>query len=148
MRIAAFDLGSTMACARDELGETHQTFDGDRARRLSFTWAWLVRMVQGADLVVYERPFARGQAATRSLWGLAGAIEMAAYDAGIPCLDIDPSTIKKWATGSGKADKEAMLRAARGMGYKGTNEHEADAYCLLHFVHDTTKEIPNARTRD
>ena len=35
---------------------------------------------EGVDLIIYERPFARGQHATRSLWGIAGIIDAMARD--------------------------------------------------------------------
>lgn len=86
------------------------------------------------DAVVYERPFARGQAATRLLWGMAGIIEALAHDYGAAVLDPTPSEIKKWAATCGGADKDAMILAANFLGYDGDNEHEADAWCLLHYA--------------
>ncbi len=48
--------------------------------------------------------------------------------------DVAVSTIKKFATGSGKGCKEDMIAAAKEFGYKGDNEHEADAVCLLKYA--------------
>lgn len=79
------------------------------------------------DIVFYERPFARGAAATRSLWGMAGVLE-SVMGSVAPVLDATPSQIKAFATGSGKADKEDMIDASRQRGYYAQTEHAADAY--------------------
>lgn len=144
MRIIALDLGSTMAFAANPDGYRdtrwgHLFCDPDkmkRPHRAAATAIWLQTLLRGApvDVVIYETPFARGQHATRSLWGLAGLIEAAAWNGGAAVLDRPPSTIKQWACGSGKASKDDMLAAARRMGYTGDNEHEADAFCLLKYA--------------
>ena len=68
---------------------------------------------------------------------MAGIVELYAELHSIPCLDIVPSTLKKWATGNGRASKEDMIAAAnRELGSQGTlprvslREHEADAIIL------------------
>ncbi len=146
LKIIAFDLGSHMAVAHNLQGlprVQHATFKGTRQERAGATLQWLVEGVMdravelGCDAVIYERPFARGQDATRSLWGLAGLIEATANAAGLPCLDVTPAEIKKWATGCSKADKEDMIFTAGLYGYPGDNEHEADAFLLLKFAEAT-----------
>lgn len=139
--IIAFDLGSNMAVAvnrpRDgKIVAMSQKFVGNRELRACNTLEWLTLMFSEGkfDAVIYERPFARGQNATRSLWGLAGLIEATATRAGLPVVDIDPSTVKSWATGKGNANKEDMILAAKLAGYEGDNEHEADAYCLCGYA--------------
>lgn len=140
MRIIAFDLGSNMAAAYrgwdGEIVTEHREFTGRRVERARATFPWVHEIIHanGFDAVVYERPFARGQDATRSLWGVAGLVE-AASD--VPVLDYGPSEIKKWATGKGSADKPTMIEFARAAGYQGDNEHEADAYNLLRFAEAT-----------
>ncbi len=116
------------------------TTKGIRSHRASQILAWLTALFrscewagQPIDAVIYETPFARGRDATRCLWGIAGLIEAVATAAGAAVVDVQPSKIKAWATGSGKADKDAMTAAAKRMGYAGDNEHEADAYCLLKY---------------
>lgn len=141
MKIIAFDLGKNFAWAHQpgrKVITSHFTIEGARAHRLAETMNQLVELLGGLtfglDAVVYETPFARGRDATRSLWGIAGVIEACATNAGLPCLDVAVPTIKKFATGHGKASKEDMIAAARKFGYKGTNEHEADAVCLLRYA--------------
>jgi hypothetical protein len=46
---------------------------------------------------------------------------------GIPYRGVPVGTIKKHATGRGKADKAAMLAAMRVKGYPVTDDNEADA---------------------
>lgn len=145
MIIAAFDLGTTWAYASNFWDHPepvhHGVLGGKDAKRpeklAHFTLALQAILVRDHDVLVYERPFARGQAATRLLWGMAGILEAAAHTYETAVLDITPSEIKKWSTGSGKADKDAMIVAAKRLGYDGDNEHEADAYCLLKFSEAT-----------
>lgn len=145
MRIVAFDLGSNMAVAHNLFGHIdirteHMLAKGRRVERAAATWLWLhevfegVKAAGGCDVVVYERPFVRGQDATRSLWGIAGLIEARAGVDGYPVVDYSPSEIKLYTTGHGNADKDQMTFAAQLTGYKGDNEHEADAWCLLRFA--------------
>lgn len=155
MKIIAFDLGSTWAMAwnfsEPNPQAAHCTLTGKRPEKLGDFMlmlrdsepayqAWSALSM--ADVVVFERPFARGQAATRMLWGMAGILEAAAHNAGSAILDITPGEIKKWACGYGNADKPEMILAAKRLGYQGDNEHEADAWCLLKMAEATlTKEI-------
>ena len=143
VNVLAFDLGSTWACY-DGADAWHHTATGARPEKLANFAANALGCGALAlyDLVIYERPFARGQAATRLLWGMAGILEAAAYNAGAAVLCTTPAEIKKWSTGSGRASKEEMLVAARAMGYKGDNEHEADAFCLWNFAQATVTMEP------
>lgn len=145
LRLVTFDLGSHMAVAHNLYGPddprvSSAHFKGTRIQRAAATWLWLhelfegIKRLGGCDAVVYERPFAKGQDATRSLWGLAGLIEARAGVDGYRVEDYTPSTIKLWTTGHGNADKNAMTLAAYTFGYTGDDEHEADAFCLLKYA--------------
>lgn len=116
MKILALDLGSTTGWAFVEDGKAlkwgEQTFPGDRAHRLRAFREWLLELLTwNPDTVIFERPFCRGLHATRSLWGMAGIVEEVVVNCAA-CLDIVPSTLKKWATGSGRASKEDMMSKA------------------------------------
>ena len=155
MKIIAFDLGKNMAWASNWSGKsirkettinTHSfLLKGDvRAHRLHSLLSYLLcnhADLPGHDIVVYETPFARGRDATRSLWGIAGIIEACATNAGLPVVDVAVPTIKKFATGHGKASKDQMIIAAQRMGYVGTNEHEADAVCLLRYAEANLERV-------
>jgi hypothetical protein len=168
MKIIAFDLGSHMALATNVSGDVkayHQHFKGTRVDRAAATLAWLQEALDQCrahdaipDVVVYERPFARGMDATRSLWGIAGMIE-GVFGGVTAILDLSPQEIKKFSTGSGahakKGEKaehkggsgaQSMMLAAIMTGYPGDNEHEADAWCLFRMAEATfTKDTTNAR---
>lgn len=145
MKIIHFDIGSNMAFAHNGMGNDciisdSREFKGNRQERAAATLRWLLKRFKEMkaegiefDVVHYERPFARGQAATRSLWGVAGILEAAAIIQGWPTLDSTPVEIKKFA-GNAKASKDEMIAFARKIGYKGTNEHEADAYLGLQYA--------------
>ena len=143
MNIIAFDLGKHFAWAWRYQGGSlgistgHFELDGMRAHRMGQLMR-LLPPILGAnnfELVAYETPFARGRDATRSLWGIAGIIEACATNSNVACLDVATPTIKKFAAGHGKACKEEMIAAAQQkFGYRGTNEHEADAVCLLAYA--------------
>jgi Holliday junction resolvasome RuvABC endonuclease subunit len=113
-----------------------KTFTGTRVVRLAAIKVWLEYDIPWKffNIVVYETPFVRGRDATRSLWGTAGILEAIATRVGLPIIDIAVPTIKKFATGNGKAVKDEMVTAARKFGYKGNSDHEADAVCLLNYT--------------
>ena len=137
MKIIAFDLGKNMAFATNINGihTGRVTFDGMRAHRQAKLLDWLQTLPwEKYDAVIYETPFARGRDATRSLWGIAGLIEAVASKHYKPVVDCAVPTLKKFATGNGKAVKESMIAAAHKFGYRGDNEHEADAVCLLKYA--------------
>lgn len=148
MKLIAFDLGAHFAWAHNVHASPRRSLDwaslyfkGDRQVRL----AGVLRACDhifpslkeaGLEAVFYERPFARGLHATRSGWGIAGVIEAVAMRYGLVALDMPPSTIKKFATGKGRASKEEMIEAARRFGYTGSDEHEADAVCALKYAEE------------
>jgi Holliday junction resolvasome RuvABC endonuclease subunit len=134
LRVIAFDLGANMAWA-DSAQAVHRNFAGTRVVRLAAIATWLAAFKWSRyDVVVYETPFARGRDATRSSWGIAGILEAAVTNAGLPIVDVAVPTIKKFATGHGFAPKNDMVKAAQRFGYIGDNEHEADAVCLLNYA--------------
>ncbi len=154
MRIIAFDLGKSFAWAhnlgKNPSAESKLLFGDIRAHRLGFLNKFLTNLFlgyqidsakPGFDIAVYETPFARGRDATRSLWGYAALVEACATNAGLPVVDVAVPTIKKFATGHGKASKDQMIIAAKRMGYKGKNEHEADAVCLLRYAEANLERV-------
>lgn len=62
---------------------------------------------------------------------LGGVIRAGLHDRHIPWIDIPPGTLKKYATGSGRALKPDMVDAAREqLGYTGASHDAADALWL------------------
>jgi Holliday junction resolvasome RuvABC endonuclease subunit len=147
MKIIAFDLGSNLALAHNNRCYApfgwwgHLECSGDRRQRAATALAWFDEMLEaakehGIEVVIYERPFARGAHATRALWGLAGILEAVAMKHGFTAMDCGVRELKKWATGNGNACKADMIAAAKRMGYTGDNEHEADSFCLLKWAEE------------
>lgn len=81
----------------------------------------------GVSLCVYERPFSRGQAATRMLWGMAAVVEMTCEAYGVPTVDVLPTTLKAYFTGSGRASKTDMIDVAELYLGERVSDHVADA---------------------
>lgn len=110
----------------------------DGMRRISWIRGMIACEVTGADLVVIEG-FSFGSQGNSflDLAQLGGVIRFALFDAGIPFVDIAPATLKKYATGYGRADKPDMVEAARvALGYLGHVHDEADAMWLREMALD------------
>ncbi|HNB58717.1 MAG TPA: hypothetical protein PK308_00290 [Phycisphaerales bacterium] len=88
----------------------------------------------GPDLVVIEGLVAtRFGNASLDLAGLGWAVRLGLHAAGIPYVDVAPTSLKKFATGKGNATKIEVLKEAwKRLGYEGTDDNEADALWLLH----------------
>ena len=86
------------------------------------------------DLVVYEKPHFRGYDATLSGVGLISLIQLICYETGTQCIGVHTATLKKFATGYGKATKSEMTTMANrieGLDLKvKENNDEADAIHL------------------
>ena len=87
------------------------------------------------ELVVFEAPIpvikGRAVGTVRLLVGFAVIVEMLARTHHARCLEEHPNSVKKWATGSGRAEKHEMVAAAEARGWAPANDDEADALMLL-----------------
>ena len=80
------------------------------------------------SIVAYERAHMRGGAATEICVGFQTHAQSFAADMGAEMAPVPTTTLKKWATGHGKADKSAMMyRAASFIGRDPIDDNEADA---------------------
>lgn len=80
------------------------------------------------DLVAYEQPHNRGGAATHSGHGYVTCIEYVCSGLGVQVESYHSATIKKHATGKGKASKQEMVDACRDrLGIEPQDDNEADA---------------------
>ena len=95
---------------------------------------WLGEMLKTTEAVViaFEQAHHRGGFSTDLLIGMTSRILEEAALRGIETAAVHSATLKKFATGSGRADKEAMVNAAeKRWGKRPADDNEADALCLL-----------------
>lgn len=147
MKILALDLGAkTGWCLLwdgDVVESGTKEFPGDRHTRLRDFWYWLeARMDHFTKtrhaVVAYERPFARGLHATRSLWGMAGITE-AVGSRHAAVLDVNVQTLKKWAGCDSKNKAGMMVKARELLGREPDDDNHADAVCLAYYVAEKAK---------
>jgi len=56
-----------------------------------------------------------------------------AAEHGVETMPVHTAVLKKWTTGKGNANKEAMIEAARARGWEPADDNEADAQLLLEY---------------
>lgn len=102
------------------------------------------------DLVVLEGYAygARGRAAV-SMGELGGVVRLLLHRRRVRWVEVSPSTLKRYATGSGSAGKDAVLvEAVRRLDYEGSSHDEADALWLWALGMDAAGypvvEVPKA----
>lgn len=103
------------------------------------------RIAGRIDLVVYEMPHHRGGASTAAGLGYKTEVEAFAAGIGAETMPVHSATLKKWATGSGRAGKPDMIRAAHALGYTPADDNEADAILLLEYA---LEELTITKERD
>lgn len=102
---------------------------------------WLEATIEqeGVTEIVFEKPHLQGYGASLMCVGFVSRVIEAADVRGIPRCDVHTGTLKKWATGHGKATKEQMIDAAVGRsGGKVDSDDEADAILLGYYWLDNT----------
>jgi Holliday junction resolvasome RuvABC endonuclease subunit len=98
---------------------------------------WLDSLVSlpETSFVVYELAHHRGGAATEIAVNMTGRVQELAEAAHIPYASVHTGTLKKWATGTGNADKSQMiLAAALRLGRQPLDDNEADAVILAAYA--------------
>ena len=98
--------------------------------------AWLNEMLKllgKIDIIVYEQAHHRGGAATAVCVGLITEVQAFAAEHDIELMPVHTATLKKFATGSGRADKKDMVQAAQKRGWNPQDHNEADASLLLEY---------------
>lgn len=105
-------------------------------------WRWFNHSLdlQQPRLVIYEEPICHGQGANQlPLIGLQALLTTACQLRDIPHISVYPSTLKKWATGSGRSEKPAMKSEAKErfphyVPDEDAGADEADSLLLLSFA--------------
>lgn len=85
------------------------------------------------DFAVVEGVSLRGKGGPLTLLRLAqlsGIIQKSLYRFAIPFVEVNSSSLKKYATGNGAAQKHEMVKAAKERGAHPGNDNEADAFWL------------------
>lgn len=67
---------------------------------------------------------------------LAGAVRTMLWQSNILFAEVDPISLKKFATGNHKAPKQEMIKAAKDRGIPVSNDDEADAFFLAKWACD------------
>lgn len=104
----------------------------------------VLELAEGKDLVVFEGySFGSNMAYAREGAELRGVVCWALWRKGKTVMDIPPSNLKKYATGSDKKNangddkKIEVLKAAWDrLGYRGSDHNESDALWLLAMAKD------------
>ena len=86
------------------------------------------------NVIVYEQAHHRGGAATRCGVGLVTVVLEFAAQHKIATMSVHSATLKKWATGSGRANKGDMIKTCISRGYQPQDDNEADAILLLLYA--------------
>lgn len=90
---------------------------------------WLSRMMDlPIKVVVFEQAHHRGGAATEICVNLTGRVQEICAERGVEFAAVHSGTLKKWATGHGKADKRDMIgKAMLLLGRNPIDDNESDA---------------------
>ena len=98
---------------------------------------WLKEMLDDhtPELVIYEQAHHRGGAATELCVGLVTRVQEACSERSINYQKLHSNTLKKFATGSGRASKDDMLaRAREHWGWNIEDHNQADALWLMEWA--------------
>lgn len=142
-QILALDLGTTTGWATNISGAVasgSQSFkpgryDGGGMRYVRFV-RWLDEMRDGGVSLVYFEEVRRhkGVDAAHVYGGFLAHLSAWCELHSIPYAGVPVGEIKKFATGKGNANKEAMIAAAVAAGHSPSDDNEADALALLRLA--------------
>lgn len=144
--ILALDLGTATGWAlQNEYGSivsgtAHfkpRRFEGGGMRYLRFKhWLTETKNVTGAINAVYFEEVRRhaGVDAAHAYGGFLAHLTAWCEHHGIPYGGVPVGTIKRFITGKGNADKDAVIAAVKARGYAPEDDNEADALALLHWA--------------
>lgn len=100
--------------------------------------AWLVDLLHKHDIhaLAYERVvFGHSSAASSDVYGAFKClVELTVEGRNIELLTVAVPTVKKHWTGSGRADKAAMVAEAKRRGFRPDSDNAADALAVLDWA--------------
>ena len=95
---------------------------------------WLDEVGARVDIVVYEMQHQRGGAASEIAAGFASHVQAWCAFRKIEHTSVHTATLKKFATGHGRADKSSVIDAVRRRWKPDVvSDDEADAVALAHW---------------
>ena len=115
-------------------------FDGGGMRYLRFTnWLTELDRLSGPIATIWFEEVRRhaGTDAAHVFGGLLGVRTSWEVLRGVHYQGVPVGTIKKYATGRGNANKQAMIDAARARGFSPADDNEADAIAILLWAIET-----------
>lgn len=139
-RLLALDIATlTGWCVCSQSGVWDLSTDGEESKGLRH-YRFYQRLKEIAattelKFVVYELPAIQGKFPNFVAVELMGVLKMFCAVNGMKFKGYPPATLKKWATGSGKAKKPEMVEAAKTRyGVIPKDDNEADALHLYHMA--------------
>ena len=147
--LLALDLGTMTGCAlhgADGLITSGTVsfrpgrFDGGGMRYLRFSnWLPELDRLSGPIAAIWFEEVRRhaGTDAAHVYGGLMATLTAWAEMRGVPYEGVPVGTIKRFATGKGNANKEAMIASVRARGFSPADDNEADAIAILFWALET-----------
>ena len=115
-------------------------YNGGGMRYLRFTnWLTEIDRLSGPVETIWFEEVRRhtGTDAAHVYGGLMAVLTAWAELRGVPYQGVPVGTIKKFLTGQGNANKQAMIDAARAEGFSPADDNEADAIAILLWAIET-----------
>lgn len=113
--------------------------------RLDWIRTEVYKLAKPADLVIFEELAFAAHDTNHERAGLAMLIRHLLWKKGIRYVLVSPSTLKKFVTGSGKAEKSLIIKEVfKRWNHDAKNDNEADAIGLLYMGMMLTEGLPGA----
>lgn len=107
--------------------------DGMRVVRFKSKVRELVSL-EGIGIVAYERPAGMHKSSIMVASEMIGVLKDLSVDMGFELACYSATEIKKFATGKGNANKDAMVQAAIDLGFSPADDNQADAIHLYNLA--------------
>ena len=147
--IVALDLGTSAGWALQSsdghistgtVSLKHTRYDGGGMRYLRFqTWLEGLAENTGGVAAIYFEEVRRhiGTDAAHIYGGFLATLSAWCERKGVAYQGVPVGTVKRFATGKGNADKQAVLAAMRSRGFNPADDNEADALAILLWAMET-----------
>jgi len=112
--------------------------EGMRVVRFRARMSELISM-ESIEVVAFERPAGQHKASIMVASEMIGVLKELCVEKGVEYSTYSASEIKKFATGKGNANKQAMVDSAIALGYAPQDDNEADAIHLYRLASEELK---------